>query len=329
MRDHEETIIQNIQKGKSGVYARRSKIMYKNRDMYFLNQLKYQYISEVFDKIANIPYAVVKGELLSIDAYGSPGCRGFGDVDILISRKNLADIERVLTSLGFKTRLNDRHDRLFLLTYAHQLMEYTKCYDNKMEIEIDLNFDILWGEHTEKSIDMDEFLSDTVEKNIYGIQVKTLPPMKTFFQLALHHYKDMNSIFLLATKKSINYNMFKDFFCFFKRNLNEIPLSETYKISKKYKIEKYIYYILYYTSLIYEDDMLNLYKNHFYCYEGECLIDFYGLNTKERKKWKVDFFTRLNSNDLYSLIKDELSEDDIKKININKRYFMADIEGDM
>ena len=29
-------------------------------------------------------------------------------------------------------------------------------------------------------------------------------------QLILHHYKDMNSIFLLATRKSIKYDMFKD-----------------------------------------------------------------------------------------------------------------------
>ncbi len=77
-------------------------------------------------------------------------------------------------------------------------------------IEIDLNFDIFWDEYEGKRIDIDEFLSDTIEMEIYGVKVKTFPPIKALIQLVLHHYKDMNSLFLLATRKSIRYDMFKD-----------------------------------------------------------------------------------------------------------------------
>ena len=37
---------------------------------------------------------------------------------------------------------------------------------------------------------------------IYSVKIKTLPPLKMFVQLALRHHKDMNSIYLLAARKS-------------------------------------------------------------------------------------------------------------------------------
>jgi len=52
-------------------------------------------------------------------------------------------------------------------------------------------------------------------------------------------------------------------------------------------------------------------------------LNCYGLCEKERKEWKCDFQTRLESNDLYSLIKDDLTEKDHEKIAINKRIFLG------
>lgn len=295
--------------------------MDKERDMYLLNQIKYQYISEVFEKISNIPYAVIKGEPLSLDAYGALGCRGFGDIDILVSKQNLQYVENNLKELGFKTRIGNRQDRIFLLAYSHQLTEYSKCYNNSMKIEVDLNFDVFWGEHQEKSIDMNDFLSDVIEKEIYGVLIKVLSPMKTFIQLVLHHYKDMNSIFLLATKNSIKYNMFRDFYYYFRRNININSIDELYSLCHEYKILPYVYYVLYYTNVLFHDEKLEYFLNRFYNSKGEYLLNYYGLNQKERKKWRVDFKTRLNNKDLYSIIQDDLDEHDIEKIQINKLYF--------
>lgn len=63
---------------------------------------------------------------------------------------------------------------------------------------------------------------------IYGVKVKTLPPIKAMIQLILHHYKDMNSLFLLATRKSIKYDILKDVYYLLKNNLDTIPLDELY-----------------------------------------------------------------------------------------------------
>ena len=82
-------------------------------------------------------------------------------------------------------------------------------------------------------------------------------------QLILHHYKDMNSIFLLATRKSIKYEMFKDVYYLLKNNLGIISIDSLYDISLKYDIVPYVYYILYYTGQVFNDEMLNRYIERF------------------------------------------------------------------
>ena len=106
------------------------------------------------------------------------------------------------------------------MSHSHQLLPYYSYINNQL-ICIDLNFDIFWGEYEGKRVDIDEFLCDTIEMDIYGVKVKTLPPLKAMIQLILHHYKDMNSIFLLATRKSIRYDMFKDVYYLLKNNINQ------------------------------------------------------------------------------------------------------------
>lgn len=55
--------------------------------------------------------------------------------------------------------------------------------------------------------------------------------------------------------------------------------------------------------------------------EGEHYLNCYGLAKKERKLWKVDFQTRLEADNLYELIKNDLTKDDIEKLERNIRIF--------
>ena len=69
--------------------------------------------------------------------------------------------------------------------------------------------------------------------------------------------------------------------------------------------------------------MLTKYIEAFRTPEGELLLNCYGLCEKERKEWKYDFKTRLESENLYDLIKDDLTERDQEKIAVNKRIFLG------
>ena len=193
----------------------------------FFNQL-----TPVLDTLS-INYSIIKGEALSIQAYGSTGNRNFTDIDILVARKNLNIIEQRLMNNGFFNVSQSRSDKITMMTGSHQIAPWIKEIYPWGQVVVDLNFDIFWGEYEGNRIDIDEFVSDAIERNIYGTKVKTLAILKAMVQLILHHYKDMNSIFLLATRKSIKYEMFKDVYYLLKNNLGIISIDSLYDISLK------------------------------------------------------------------------------------------------
>lgn len=291
--------------------------------------IQYKHISDVIQSMKPLSYAVVKGCPLSYFAYSDYGKRSFFDTDLLVDKRDISKLEKIMLDHGFGQRFvedkpakAEREKRIICMSQSHQILPYYR-YVNHQLICFDLNFDIFWGEYEGKRIHMNEFLSDTIELDIYGVKVKTLPPLKAMIQLILHHYKDMNSIFLLATRKSIKYDMFKDIYYLLKNNLDTITLDKLYAMSWEYEIIPYVFYVLYYTGQIFNDKILQQYIEAFKTSEGEALLNYYGLCDKEQKEWKYDFETRLHSDNLYDLIKDDLSEKDYEKIAINKRIFMG------
>lgn len=159
---------------------------------------------------------------------------------------------------------------------------------------------------------------------IYRVQYENLPPIKMLIQLILHHYKDMNSIFLLATRKSIKRSMFDDVYFLLKNNLEDIPLDKLYTLSKFYGIIPFVYYVLYHVGLFFQDETLREYISAFKTDEGERLLNCYGLNDNERREWKCNVTMRLETENLYDLIKDDLTAKDIEKIKMNRRVFLGE-----
>ena len=294
---------------------------FEEKILHYRNKQYYSLFKKILDSgCENLNYSVVKGDALSKLAYGRVNQRFYNDVDVIVSRANLKELNYILFKCGYAQREHSREENILFLSASHQTLPYT-CKHNYLTI--DINFDILWGEYEGKRIDIEEFLSDTIEMEIYGVKVKTLPPLKTMIQLILHHYKDMNSLFLLATRKSIRYDMFKDVYYLLKNNLDAIPLDKLYAMSVEYEIIPYVFYVLFYTGQVFDDDVLKQYIEAFRTPEGDALLNCYGLCEKERREWKCDLKTRLDSDHLYELIKADLTERDQEKIAINKRIFMG------
>lgn len=283
----------------------------------------YKKLGELFSNL-KVPCACVKGEVLSLQAYGVEGKRRSTDIDLLVSRENLSDIFEELKKIGFKSTSSSRASEVTLMSCSHQISPWVYNMPIWGKIVLDLNFDVFWGEYEGEHIDIKEFLSDVVPIKIYGTTVKTLSIYKTIIHLALHHYKDMNSLYLLSTKNSIRVNMFEDIYNLIKNNESIINVERLYDICEQYKVIPYMYYILYYTGKIFNDELINKYIGVFKSAEGDFLLNKYGLCDKERKKWKCDFNTRLNSNDIYKLIESDLSENDKNKISFNKKIFLEE-----
>lgn len=77
-------------------------------------------------------------------------------------------------------------------------------------------------------------------------------------------------------------------------------------------------------DFFFQDETLREYISAFKTDEGERLLNCYGLNDNERREWKCSVTMRLETENLYDLIKDDLTAKDIEKINMNRRVFLGE-----
>ncbi len=287
-----------------------------------LSKVQYRFAQKIFCELDlnEIEYAVIKGCPLAYYKTGNMGTRLSSDIDVLISRKSINGVSDIVEQNGFlcSDRIT-RAERIMLVSHSHQLPSYYKSVGN-YSIQIDINFDLFWGEYTGKRIDVAEFISDTVEMEIYGCQVKTLPPLKTMIQLILHHYKEMNSLYHLTGHVAIKKRFFEDVYLLCQRFPEEISVRKLYEACCRYAILPYAYYIFYYTRKIYDDKMLDVYLEALQTEAGGLLLEYYGLAAQERRRWKIPFEERLDQ-DVSDLIYSELTESDIEKLERNRRLF--------
>lgn len=288
-------------------------------------KLLYKELEPLFDALSSVRYAVVKGEALSQQIYGIPDRRKSSDIDILIDKKNVQFLEEWLLELGFRQKLPEdsaeaRRNRVLCMAFSHQIPSFHKDKFG-FHFNIDVNYDIFWGEYEGQRCAIDEFLSDAIAMEIYGVNVKTLPLEKAFVQLNLHHYKEMNSLYHLSQHNTIRTEMFRDIYDMIKNNTEVLSSEMVYRLSRQYSIEKYMYYMLYYTEKTFEYTVFDKYVQRLMMYKDEELIESYGLCAKERKKWRNAFKDRLDSLFLPQVVNMNLTTSDKLKIQSGQSVF--------
>ena len=203
------------------------------------NKERYKYLYDLI-KDFSFNHAVIKGDVLSMQAYNKCNQRYYTDIDILLSIDDLPKAQKGLLSHGYKCMCHNRTDRILIISSSHQLPSYSLDLPSPWQpLIVDINHDIFWGEYEGRRIDMKTFLEDTTDMIVQDVSIKVLTPIKAMIQLVLHHYKDMNSIYLLSKCNSINNRMFADLYNLLMNNLNTITLENLYNTSLKYNVILY------------------------------------------------------------------------------------------
>lgn len=284
---------------------------------------RYRVCSDFFEN-AEFPYAVIKGAVLSSCAYQNPFLRISGDVDILICRQDIDAAKKLLQKCGFiQGRVTEggivpftRKEILYQSAMSHQIAPFIKATSNRLcpYVRLDVNMDILWGEY-EKRTNMDVVLSHRQPYRLFDIDLYKLTPEMEFISLCLHHYKDMNSIFMLC-KGCLRLGLFCDIY-YYIRNMKPEAV-EILNLSRKLDVGRYVYVCLLHTMQIFDDPILLPYLELLSGEKEECLAESFGLSDKERKQWDIPLFQRLFHLDLPQYMKQFLTEADMEKIRINK-----------
>lgn len=300
------------------------------RAVFLANQLyekkTYAECAQLFKDLCHIGYAVIKGAVLSNQIYGRPGFRPSQDIDILTLPENYGEIKKILMQNGFaqgkiangKFIPYAREEEIYYRTFTHQVAPFVRLTDAGITeaINIDVNLSVMWGESDQK-MDMTEFIAHTTTMTLYGMEVKKLMPEYEFISLCLHHYKDMNSIYLLA-KKGLSLSLFCDLY-FYIQNV-AMDTRRLKEIATRRHVDEYLYYCIYYTHELFQDDRSGEMLADFNESKNEMLIDSFGLNDAERRRWNEPFFDRLLDASFSRRFVENLGAKDMDKLRANLKY---------
>ena len=288
-----------------------------------LSGMQFQYVLSLLTEKFHQPYVVVKGEVLSYQAYGATGRRHFGDIDILVDRKDLTAVTKVFLEDGFETNVLTREQEIVAKSFSHQLPPLWKKV-NGVTVNVDINYDIFWGEWTGPRQDIEEWLKKREIIELFRLPVPVLTVNEAFIQLCLHHYKDMNSLFHLTIGTPIKSEKFQDVYRFWRNNQKELSIEKICDWAERYSAQDYLYCVILQTAEVIQDEDIARWGNQLNPKgypEGNCLTDTYGLDASHRKKWDLSLKERVDNPKLPEYIKAHLTEEEREKIERERIIF--------
>jgi len=294
-------------------------------------KLRYRAAAAVFQMLheQKIPYAAVKGAVLSRRIYGKETARHSGDVDLLLPREYADQLKQCFLENGFiqgylrngKVIPYTRREIIFQSAQSHQIASFLRADENPLcpFVNYDGNIELFWGESGRRT-DMESFLSDTVPMTVGGQCVQTLPPEKEFIALCLHHYKDWNSVYLLAEQGTA----LSHFFDILGYLLSVKPdIQKLRQISEAFGAVEYVYFCLWYTYSLLEHPALIPYLEAMKTPAGEALENTYGLSESERRTWTISLSERIFDPEFSARFTEGLRESDMEKIKTNRAMMQS------
>ena len=315
----------------NGCYSLFKQIPSRKMDFAILTAINYNVIKNrydvckpIFQELSYIPYAVIKGAVLSDRIYGNPVYRKSGDIDLLISPKHYDVVREILKQNGFiQGKLSEkriipytRKELIYQHMFSHQAPAFMKQTKNPMcpFINMDVNLDIFWGESPIRG-NMDDFLSYTENRTIFGMNVKVLRPVHECISLCMHHYKDLNSLYLLNSR-AISVSLFLDLYEYFTKVRPDAI--ELRKVCDQLRVTNYISFCIWHTEQVFSSEILRQYLE--VIPPEKDMLNRIGLAEDEYKILEGGVSRALFDPNFSGRLEALLTEQDRKKIEINRMY---------
>ncbi len=285
---------------------------------------RYRCCAPLFDALQKerIPYAVHKGAVLSQVLYKNPFVRKSGDVDLLVCRDDADRVKQLLCAEGFvQGRITSegilpftRQELLYHAVNTHQLAPFVKKTENPLcpYINVDVNTEILWGESEEKT-DMTIILSEAQSFSVCEVSLQKLSAEREFIALCLHHYKDMNSLYLLS-KGGLRLGLFCELYDY----LHKVALDPKglLDLCDALSVAPYVKRCIADLICVFgEDPIMDRLHDSFSCVS---LSDTFGLGKNELRPWGIPLPQRIFE-DIPAFLETFLSAEEKEKIQLNSQ----------
>ena len=251
-------------------------------------------------KQKGVLFAPVKGAYLIDNVYKNRCIRMTNDIDVLIRRRDVSILENIMKENGYilghydnitgNITVPERKEKMIYKTKMYNLLPFIKLSDivPKTAIIFDFSFAL------DFSLDItpvDEMLESSISTDS-GIE---LLPEHFFIHMCCHHYREASNVAWILLGKDLNLIKFCDVREFILQKMNSESINKAVQFAKKHKLEKAVYFTVYFTREIYNDgyeteilQSLNM--------EDETFLYQFGENdSNELQMRKKDFWTSLFS----------------------------------
>ena len=242
-------------------------------------QLKFQEYKEELQTIIaslkdkNVNYVLIKaGSLIApLYTFNELIYRGFGDIDILISKASVDQIHTILLENDYVQGYVDeayeiqevsRNEKIYWSLNSHQEHKYIKKsryfkYSPRFYLNFDVNTSIFEGGKYKDRISTDYLLNSTTIQNIEGIgETKILNHEPELLQLCYHFYKDTKYDIKKETHDDYCLRKFCDIREYILKFGTEIDWNLFTAQISKWNLEREVYYVLFLVLSFYKDSEL-------------------------------------------------------------------------
>ncbi|MFF2886928.1 nucleotidyltransferase family protein [Paenibacillus sp. NPDC057967] len=224
-------------------------------------------ICKLFDD-HNIRYVILKGIVLSHSIYEDFGMRSFSDNDILVHPNQLNQAIEVLQSQGYiqgEIRQGreivpaSRRELVVRSMNSHEVVPFVLKIEDYMFFEfhiIDLHFSMILMSSTRNEAIVQEMLNSSIEINVEGKVIRSLPWEYMLLFLCQHLFKEAISPYHLLKYKDFLLYKFCDIYSLLKNP--RIIIDWDLFIEKAYELDfvQDTFYTFHFLTLIFGEDLV-------------------------------------------------------------------------
>lgn len=273
-------------------------------------KLKYEELNSFLMHLPKeIKVVPVKGAHLIKNMYNSFYIRATNDFDFLFKKKDLATIKTVLNDLGYAQGEYDpktntispfaAKKRILYNTKMYNLLPYIRIVNNDA-LKINM-FDF------SHSLDFDlknYIVEEMIDEAYFDNGIWKLKPAHFFIHMCCHHYREGSHASWILIGKDLNIIKFCDVREYITRCMNYDDIIEAIDFSKKYNLQKAVYFTMYFVKEIYNDGYENKILKSLDISDESFLYEYGDNEYDEVKTRKKDFWSSLFD----SSNKDEIQE---------------------
>lgn len=272
----------------------------KERNTIYLNDLNV-IIQHMNSK--GIPCIPLKGAYLIPNIYKDFGIRTMNDIDCIINHSNVNKIRATMNELGYiegeyekdsnQIKAINREKKIFWNMKMNNLFPFKKVSDSDY-VKIS-EFDFCFSLDLELNYEtVDNMISRAkTEKSILS---KNLCESDFFIHLCCHLYKEATNAMWVMIEKDLNLIKFCDVREFVLQKMTPESINEAIEFAKKYRLEKALYYTLFYLNQIYSDGYEVTAMKRLDISDDSFLFLYGSKDFGENIAWKKSFWQRMFSN---------------------------------